>query len=42
MGTIAGDNTLALLLRQGASIAGMVSFLEGIIPGVGDKLSNIG
>lgn len=42
MGTIAGDNTLALLLRQGASIAGIISFLEGIIPGVADKLSNIG
>ena len=42
MGTIAGDNTLLLMLRQGTPIPGIISFLEGIIPGVGDKLSNIG
>jgi len=42
MGTLAGDNTLLLMLRQGASIAGIVSFLEGIIPGVGNKLTNLG
>ena len=42
MGTIAGDNTLLLMLRQGTSIPGIISFLESIIPGVGDKLTNIG
>ena len=41
MGTLAGDNTLLLLLRQGASVAGMISFLEGIIPGLGSKLTNL-
>ena len=42
MGTLAGDNTLLLMLRQGTSAAGMVSFLEGIIPGVSTKLTNQG
>lgn len=42
MGTLAGDNTLLLMLRQGASIPGIIAFLEGIIPGAGKKLSNIG
>ena len=42
MGTIAGDNTLLLLLKQGTTAAAMVSFLEGIIPGVGNKLTNNG
>lgn len=42
MGTLAGDNTLLLMLRQGASIPDIISFLENIIPGVGDKPTNIG
>ena len=39
MGTLAGDNILLLILQQGTSHAGMVSFLESLIPGIGNKLT---
>ena len=41
MGTLAGDNTLLLILWLGTVHAEMVSFLEGLIPGIGNKLTNL-
>ena len=38
MGTIAGDDTLLLILREGAAHTGFLVFLEGLIPGIGNKL----
>jgi len=38
MGTLAGDNTLLLILKQDASHEGILGFLEGLIPGIGKKL----
>ena len=38
MGTIAGENTLLLVLREGASHAGILAFLEGFLPNVSARL----
>jgi len=38
MGTIAGDDTLAIFLRQGADIAEIRSLLEASIPGISAKI----
>ncbi len=38
MGTIAGDDTLLLILRENAASAGLTAFLEGFIPGISNKL----
>ena len=38
MGTIAGENTLLLILREGVSHATFLSFLEGFIPGIRGRL----
>lgn len=38
MGTIAGENTLLLILRENASHTGCLSFLEGLVPGIGKRL----
>ena len=38
MGTIAGDDTLLLILREGAAIKGFIAFLEELIPGIENKL----
>jgi transcriptional regulator of arginine metabolism len=40
MGTIAGDDTLLLILRQGFSVADVLVFLEGFIPQVQARLIN--
>lgn len=37
MGTIAGDDTLLLILRQDAPHDGLLAFLAGIIPGIENK-----
>ena len=39
MGTLAGENTLLLALREGTSHAGLLSFLEGFIPGIRNRLT---
>lgn len=38
MGTVAGENTLMLVLRQGFPHAEFLAFLEGFIPGVTQRL----
>ena len=38
MGTIAGENTLLLVLREGVSHSGFLSFLEKFIPGIRARL----
>lgn len=38
MGTIAGEDTLLLILRQGASHAEILTFLESFIPNPGKRL----
>ena len=38
MGTIAGDDTLLLILRENAVHKGFLAFLEELIPGIGNKL----
>lgn len=38
MGTIAGENTLLLVLREGASHADILAFLEGFLPNVSARL----
>lgn len=38
MGTIAGDDTLLLILREGSDHTGLLIFLEGLIPGIRNKL----
>lgn len=40
MGTIAGENTLLLILRQGASHTAFLRFLEQFIPGLGTRLND--
>lgn len=39
MGTIAGDDTLLLVLRAHAPQADFLAFLESFIPGIGNKLN---
>ena len=41
MGTLAGDNILLLILRQGTTHAGIVIFLESLLPGIGNKVTTI-
>ena len=41
MGTIAGDDTILMILRQDADRAGILSSLEAILPGVRNKIYNI-
>lgn len=38
MGTIAGDDTLLLVLHENASFENLTAFLEGFIPGIQTKL----
>jgi len=38
MGSIAGDDTLMLVLRENASRTEFLAFLESFIPGAGSKL----
>ncbi len=38
MGTIAGDDTLLLVLRENTSFENLLAFLEGFIPGIQTKL----
>jgi transcriptional regulator of arginine metabolism len=38
MGTIAGDDTLLLVLRENTSCESLMAFLEGFIPGIRTKL----
>jgi arginine repressor len=38
MGTIAGEDTLLLILRQGASHADILTFLETFIPNPGKRV----
>lgn len=40
MGTIAGENTLLLILRQGASHTAFLTFLEQFIPGLATRLTD--
>ena len=40
MGTIAGDDTLLLVLRENASVESLMSFLESFLVGIGTKLTN--
>ena len=39
MGTIAGDDTLLLILRENAAVTELTAFLEKFIPGIGNKLT---
>lgn len=39
MGTVAGEDTLLLVLRQGASHAEILAFLEGFLPNLGERLT---
>ena len=40
MGTIAGENTLLLLLREGCVHAEVLAFLEGFLPNLGGRLTD--
>ena len=40
MGTIAGDNTLLLILRSGTSHTAFLNFLEHFIPGLSSRLTD--
>ena len=40
LGTIAGEDTLLLILREQTAPAEIVSFLEGFLPGIGKRLIN--
>ena len=40
MGTIAGEDTLLLILREKTATAVILSFLEGFLPGIGKRLIN--